>query len=70
MSTVDVNTSVFGGTGGGKDKGTPRPEKPKLMLGAMEEVDDEEKNPFERRTKAGVDVFEMLKSKQELCLQD
>ena len=46
MSTDYVNTSVFGGAGGGKDKGARKPDKPKSMSGAMEEVDEDGKNPF------------------------
>ena len=61
MSTDGLNTSVFGGAGRGKEEGTRKTGKPKSMLGAMEEVDDDGKNPFEGRAKTGVYVFEMLK---------
>ena len=61
MSTDDINTSVFGGLGGGKEEGTRKPGKPKTVLGTMEEVEDDDKNPFGGRAKAGVDVFDMLK---------
>jgi hypothetical protein len=61
MSTDDLNTSIFGRVVAEKDLGRAlKSRKTKSKMGVMEEVGEDIKNPFEGRTKAGGDLFEML----------